>query len=230
MSLRIVAGRPLALLRAHVGERADDSRGGRRREIAEVRDAEVGEARDAGVVEEHVPRLHVAVQDAEPVRLSQRGEHGARDLHGPRRCQRALQHVLQVPSAHPREHDGRALLDEVAERHDVRVIERAEHLHLALEARQRVAPGAARVVAAEDLHRDALASHRVRCTRGRARSPWTPPRAAPRSARRRAAALRRAVRARAGCRRRPPSFSSSSRASAAACARPRRSSATPDAP
>ena len=127
----------------------------------EVRDAEIAEARHARVVEEHVRRLDVAMEDAETMRLAERREHGVGDLDGARGRERRCDHRLERPAAHPREHDRRALRDVVAQRHDVRVIERAEHAHLALEAREGVAAGAARVVSREDLHGDALAANRV---------------------------------------------------------------------
>ena len=82
---RDARGAAEALLGRHVGEGADRARGGGAGQIAEVRGAEVGEARRAHVVEEHGGRLHVAVEDAEPVRFTQRGEHRAGDLHPARR-------------------------------------------------------------------------------------------------------------------------------------------------
>ncbi len=73
-------GLSFALLRAHVRESADDARGRRRGEVAEVGHPEVPEACPADLVEEDVCRLHVAVENAEAMGLIESGEERARDL------------------------------------------------------------------------------------------------------------------------------------------------------
>ena len=127
-----------------------------------MRHAEVGEPRDPRVVEEHVRRLDVAVEHAEPVRLAERGEERDGNLHRARRRQRLAQETFFERAArHPGQHQRRTFRHVVAQRHHVRMIERGQHPHLALEAGERVASSSARLVGGEDLHRHQLAPYRV---------------------------------------------------------------------
>ena len=57
-------------------------------EIAQVRDAEVREARDAGVVEQDVRGFHVAMENAEAVSFAERAQHGVGDFDGARGSER----------------------------------------------------------------------------------------------------------------------------------------------
>ena len=78
-----VSGR---LLRAHVLRRADHHPLGRqgrsRRHFGGLGDAEISDHHPAGAVQEDVVRLHVAVDDAQPVRVGEGVGHLARDPGG----------------------------------------------------------------------------------------------------------------------------------------------------
>ena len=150
-----------ALLGRHVREGADGAGRGGAREIAQVGGAEVGEARGADVVEEDVGGLHVAVEDAEPVGLAERGEQGAGDLDRAGRGHGlALEPIREGAAGHPGEDDGWALGVVGAQGDDVGVAELGEGAGLALEAEEGVAalllaePG-------EELHRHPLAGDAV---------------------------------------------------------------------
>ena len=148
---------PLALLGAQRGQRAEISRGDRRRRIGRVRGAEVGESRRAGGVEEHVGRLDVAVQDAEAVRVAEGGQDRSRDLGRPGRGDRsAPHHLLEGPSFHPGQDHRRPCRVEVADRNDRCVVERLQRSHVAFESSK----GRARWPTARgvDLHRDLVAA------------------------------------------------------------------------
>jgi hypothetical protein len=105
------------------------------------RDAEVAQVRVALVVQQDVARLHVAVDDALPVRGVQRGAHLIEDPDRALGLERAvLEHVLeaaapQVPHDQVR---GVRLAPVVVQRHDVRVFEARHELRLALEAADEV--------------------------------------------------------------------------------------------
>ena len=100
-------------------------------------DAEVGQIRVPVVVEEHVGRLHVAVDRVGAVR---RGERAGELIHDPRRVLRvrlpAYEDVLEAAAAHPSHHEVRAtaVAPVVVERNDVRVLQPGNGLRLLLES------------------------------------------------------------------------------------------------
>ncbi len=74
-----------ALLRCHVRQRSDDAGSHGCGGVTHVSRAEVGEVCGVRSIEQDVGGLDVTVQNPPTMRFGQRGEHGTRDLDGPRR-------------------------------------------------------------------------------------------------------------------------------------------------
>ena len=129
------------LLRGHVVRRPGDHAGGGEaaRGLEHLRDPEVGEVDAAVLVEEHVLRLHVAVDDALAVRVVEGVRHPAQDLDRPGQGDAPrLEQLRERAARHePHRHPGDALraVDVVGvDGDDVRVLEPRDGLGLALEA------------------------------------------------------------------------------------------------
>ncbi len=124
--------------RALAGERAGA--------VGQVGDAEVGHLRHTALRQQHVGRLHVAVDDALGVGGGEAVEHRLHHLEGQASRHRAvqLQPVLEAAAAHELHHDVRRVLLEhqVVDRDDVRVLQPGHRLGLATKAPQDgVVPG-----------------------------------------------------------------------------------------
>ena len=126
------------LLGGHVRDRAEH--GAAARDLGPVgrgRDAEVSELRDAVLADQHVPGLHIAVDDPLRVgvveRLAEVAHHGGHLLR-PKRA--AAQHPRQRLALHVLHDDQHALVvgGGVEHRDQVRVVERSAELRLAGEA------------------------------------------------------------------------------------------------
>ncbi|SCE26541.1 hypothetical protein GA0115252_13839 [Streptomyces sp. DfronAA-171] len=102
-------------------------------------DPEVGEHDAPTLAEEHVRRLHVAVQHTHRVRGAQRGEHRPADARGLRDGQRAVlaEHVGERPGRHVLHDDARqaAVVHDVVDHDDVRVRDHRGAARLAPRAR-----------------------------------------------------------------------------------------------
>ena len=142
---------PLRLLRRHVGGRPEHfapvgDAGGRgavvvQRGVGEPREAEVEDLQRAGVGDEHVLGLQVAVNDA----LLVRGDEAVQDLGGVAEHVGQLQApgrqlLSQRPALQQLTHDARRAVeqDEVVHREDVRVVQCRGRVRLAMEPVQRV--------------------------------------------------------------------------------------------
>ena len=190
------------LLGRHVLRRARDHAGGRQagRGLEDLRDAEVREVDTAVVVEQHVRRLHVAVDDALAVRVVERVGHAAQDRDGARERQPLApdQRGQRAARDQAHRHPGDALfaVDVVGvDRHDVRVLEARDRLGLASRTAARSRGRAGTRAAAPSAPRSGRGPprrpcRRTPCRRGRGarrcgtgrqwirgRGPTTPPRA-----------------------------------------------------
>lgn len=149
-------------LRGHVGRGADELVGaGEPRRVGEAGDAEVGEERvqlAAGLAEQHVGRLEVAVDDAVGVAGGERvGDLRGQQAGGDRGERSVLPQVAVEVGAVDQVHDEGeqvALHDEVADPDDVRVGEAEQDGTLAQEAHHDVR--VARQLLLEDLDGDGL--------------------------------------------------------------------------
>ena len=99
--------------------------------FGQEREAEVGEERVAGGVDEDVRRLDVAVDDAVGVRVRQRRGDLQRHVHGGGRIDRRLQAAREVGAVDVRGRE--PVLADVEERDDVRMAEPADGAPLAIE-------------------------------------------------------------------------------------------------
>ena len=163
-SLRARGRSSFALLGAHVRERPEDARGRGRRHVAQVRDAEVAQARAARLVEEDVRGLDVAVQDPRRWASPSAASTPVGDLHGARRARarpwsRACARGFRRPSTRaqsraprPRSRDSGTMLGWSS----ARIVRTSRS-----KRDERVAPRPVRVPRGEHLHRDPLAADDV---------------------------------------------------------------------
>ena len=145
------------LLRAHVGRRPQREAGAGQRLLrsgGEVGDPEVRDQR-VPLAEQDVARLHVAVDDAVPVRKPERVGHLPHDPHGVGlgKPPVSLDPLPERPARDERHHvvEVSGGLAGVVEREDVGVIQPGDDLDLALEA---LRPDRVRELGAQDLDRD----------------------------------------------------------------------------
>ena len=132
---------PRPLLGRHVRSGADRTRRRGAGEVTEVGRAEVREARRPRAVEQHVGRLDVAMEDAEPMGLPRRGEHGRCDLDRARgRQSLGAEPIGERAAGHPGQHDRGPFGHVREERQHGRVAHPREGLRLSLEALSDVAP------------------------------------------------------------------------------------------
>ncbi len=130
---------PHGLLGGHVGRGALDEAGGGgdRRALEHLRDAEVGEVGAAGLVEQHVGRLHVPVDDPLAVRVVEGTGHVAQERRRLARGERRAPHPVGQGAA-PHEahgHPGPPALDPVGvDRDDVGVLQLRRDARLLAEA------------------------------------------------------------------------------------------------
>jgi hypothetical protein len=167
---RVGRGRRARLLRAHVPRRAEDRAGARGHVVAgELADAEVEHLREreagrAVLVQEHVRRLDVAVDDADGVRRGERLRRVEQDreevLHADRRI--GVERVAEghpVEQLHDEVEDAVVHLPDVEHVDDVRVVDLRRGARLAREALARVlVRGRVRV---HELDREVAAGARV---------------------------------------------------------------------
>ncbi len=126
--------------RGDVGGGADEHAGGGDGGVAlDLGDAEVGEHHPAVLGDQHVRRLHVAVQDALTVRRAQHVQHGQADLGGAPGLQDAVlpDHLGEGLALDQFHHDPRpvVLVDHVVDRHGAVVADPCDRLGLAQGAR-----------------------------------------------------------------------------------------------
>ena len=129
---------PARLFRAHVARRSERAPGIRHAMalVARERDAEVGQQRPVGLVEQDVLGLHVAMHDVLRVRVGERlrdRAHDARDL-GRLRAQVAMREVAVRQVRHRVVQQTAARAPDLVDRDDVRMIQARDGARLALEA------------------------------------------------------------------------------------------------